>query len=231
MGFNKVVLPVLPNTGGFDMAFVDRWRAVHSPASRRLIMVKGYQHFAGRALTALEALERCKDDLRGYRIVVFCASEPVYARVTELQQGLGLEITVIPYATHDSMLRMFARARVYIGVSISDAISTSMLEAMAFGCFPIQTGTACADEWIQDGLSGFIVNPDEPEVIADRIRSALRDDQLVEQAAAVNYATVRSRLDQSLLRSEARRFYEDAFAGDGSGMGSVSSSPASQTGA
>ncbi|WP_157818000.1 glycosyltransferase [Candidatus Thiodictyon syntrophicum] len=211
LGFDKKVLPVLPNTGGFDLTFVDRWREVHPPAQRRLVMVKGYQHFAGRALTALDALERCAQDLKGYRIVIFSPSQPIYERVNELQQWLGLDIVVLPHATHDAMLRLFARARLYIGISISDAISTSMLEAMALGCFPIQTGTACADEWIEDGVSGLIVDPDAPQVIAEAIRRALRDDALVEQAAVINCATVRARLDQDQLRKQVRLFYDSAL--------------------
>ena len=57
------------------------------------------------------------------------------------------------------MLRLHGRARVSIAISIGDGISTALLEAMAMGSFPIQTCTACADEWIIDGKSGFIVQP------------------------------------------------------------------------
>lgn len=212
LGFRNQVMPVLPNTGGFDLSVVDRWHQVHPPAQRRLIMVKGYQHFAGRALTALEALEHCAPLLKGYRIVIFSPSQPVYARVTELKEWLGLDIVVLPYAEHDAILRLFARARIYIGVSISDAISTAMLEAMAFGCFPIQTATACADEWIENGVSGFIVPPDDPATIAAAVRTALQDDALVERAAVLNHATVRARLDQDQLRIKVRAFYDEAFA-------------------
>jgi len=72
------------------------------------------------------------------------------------------------------MLHYYGRARIYIGLSISDAISTSLLEAMVMGAFPIQSCTACADEWIEDGKSGFIVPPEDPHVIAEAIRRALR---------------------------------------------------------
>lgn len=213
LGFRGRVMPVLPNTGGFDLDFVERWRNVHPLDQRRLIMVKGYEHFAGRASIALEALERCAPLLKGYRIVVFSPSQPILSRVKELRDWLGLDIAVLPYAEHDAILRLFARARVYLGVSISDAISTSMLEAMAFGCFPIQTGTACADEWIADGVSGFIVRPDDPAGIAAALESALTNDALVARAADINRETVRLRLDQEQLKRSARGFYDIAFGG------------------
>ncbi len=51
-----------------------------------------------------------------------------------------------------------SRSRANIGFSKSDGISTSLLEAMTMGAFPIETGTACASDWIQDGVSGAIVS-------------------------------------------------------------------------
>jgi hypothetical protein len=64
LGFNKVALPVYPNTGGFDLNTIDGLRQ-HGPTSeRRLIMLKGYQTWAGRALTGLRALERCAEHQR-----------------------------------------------------------------------------------------------------------------------------------------------------------------------
>lgn len=212
LGLTGKVMPVMPNTGGFDLERVGTLRRVHAPSARRLIIVKGYQHFAGRALTALDALERCADVLKPYELVVFSSSEDVAARARRLNHDGVLNFWITDYLPHDQMLRLQGRARVYIGISISDAISTSMLEAMAMGAFPIQTNTSCCDEWIADGRSGFIVPPDDVDLIADRIRRAVTDDALVSQAAETNWATVQERLDQCLLRKQAVAFYDEIFA-------------------
>ncbi|WP_342737082.1 hypothetical protein [Bradyrhizobium sp. B117] len=125
------VLPVKPNSGGFDLPVVKQLRSLRLPSKRRLIMVKGYQHFAGRALVALDALAKASDALTGYKILVFSPSEPIYLRVDELRKYYDLDIEILQYADHGRMLRLFAAARCYLGLSVSDAISTSMLEAMA----------------------------------------------------------------------------------------------------
>ena len=36
------------------------------------------------------------------------------------------------------------------------------------GSFPIQSDTACADEWIEDGVSGLIVPPEDPDSLRRR---------------------------------------------------------------
>lgn len=204
-------LPVLPNSGGFDIAHLDRLRSPVRPSDRKLIMIKGYHHFAGRAMTSLRVLERFADRLKGFEIVLYsCSAEP-RARGLELKAQGVLDIRVIDWATHEEILGHFGRARLYMGISLSDAISTSVLEAMAMGAFPIQTNTSCCDEWFVDGQTGFIVDPEDFEGICDRFERALSDDALVDSAAPINQRTVEERLDLRVLRPRAIDFYERAF--------------------
>jgi len=52
--------------------------------------------------------------------------------------------------SHKQVLEMFAKSIIYVGLSESDGIRISMLEAMAMGATPVQTSTACCDEWFGD---------------------------------------------------------------------------------
>jgi glycosyltransferase involved in cell wall biosynthesis len=79
------------------------------------------------------------------------------------------------------------------------------------GAFPVQSCTACANEWIQDGKSGLIVPPEEPEEIAIAVRRALTDDQLVDQAAEINEKTVKERLDYSVIQPQVVKIYQDIY--------------------
>ncbi|NJD24020.1 MAG: glycosyltransferase family 4 protein [Betaproteobacteria bacterium] len=211
LGMDAYVLPVMPNTGGLNLVELEAVRNRSITSKRRLVMVKGYQHFAGRALVALDAIERCSEALQGFKVVVFSASAETIKRVDELKKSNRIDIDILPYANHETMLNLFGDARVYLGVSISDAISTSMLEAMATGAFPIQTNTSCCDEWIDDGREGFIIPCDNVGVIAERLARALLDDALVDCAAERNWRTVRARLDSELLRHKAVAFYDQIF--------------------
>jgi glycosyltransferase involved in cell wall biosynthesis len=213
-GFAGPVLPVLPNSGGLNL---DHVRRLHSgiPTSRRkTIMVKGYQHFAGRAMTALKVLERFACQLQGYEIVMYSASAEPLAAARDLAARDVLNIKAsgtLERVPHEDMLAAFGRARIYLGISISDAISTSALEAMAMGAFPIQTNTSCCDEWFEDAKGGFIVPPDDFELICDRFQVALSDDKLVDNAASINWTTVCNRLDEHVLRTKVQDFYDQVF--------------------
>lgn len=214
-GFAGHVLPVLPNSGGLDLEGLERLRNSDPPSQRRRVMVKGYDHFAGRGMVALDVLERFAPQLRGYEIVLFSVGPRVRKRGGELRsQGL-LDIRIIDWAPHEEILWAFAKSRIYLGISISDAISTSVLEAMAMGAFPVQTNTSCCTEWFEDGVSGFAVPHDDFETICAAFGRALQEDGLVDRAAVLNREVVQSRLDVKVVRPQVRAFYEEACAAVG----------------
>lgn len=208
-GFKGKVLPVFPNTGGFDMEEISYLRQSGKVSSRRIIMLKGYQSWAGRALVGLRALERCADILAGYEVIIYLAvHESVIIAAELFSESTGVPVNIIPKnSPHSEILHFHGKARISIGLSISDAVSTSFLEAITMGAFPIQSWTACADEWIEDGRTGFLVQPDDPEDVEAAIRHALADDALVDQAAVENADTCRARLDKGFLKEKAIELY------------------------
>jgi glycosyltransferase involved in cell wall biosynthesis len=214
-GFKGEVLPVLPNTGGFDIERMNQIRQPGPTSARRLIMLKGYQGWAGRALVGLRAIGLSAAVLKGYRVIIYVASEDVRIAAELVSRATGIPIEIVPQSSHEDILRLHSRARVSIGLSIGDAASTSMLEAMVMGAFPIQSCTACADEWIEDGKTGLIVPPEDPEPIAAAIRRAVSDDALVDRAAELNAQTARERLDQAVIRPQVIAMYEKVEANRG----------------
>ncbi|MBI2852130.1 MAG: glycosyltransferase [Chloroflexi bacterium] len=221
LGLKGEVLPVLPNTGGFNLEHVAKLRRPGPPSARRLILLKGYQGWAGRALVGLRAIALAADALKGYRVGIYLAGDDVKIAAELVSQTTGIPIDIIPFVSHDEMLRLFGQARVSIGLSISDAISTALLESMAMSAFPIQSCTACADEWITDGETGMIVPPEDPEIIAQAIRSAVTDDALVKRAAGVNEQVVRERLDERIIRPQVIVMYEKIVAEARSRAGNI----------
>lgn len=208
MGLRGEVLSILPNTGGFDLKRVARFRQSGPTSERRLILLKGYQHFAGRALVALRAVSLCANELKGYKVLIYSPSPDVKIAAELVSQSTGIPIDIIPPCSHDEMLQLYGAARIYIGLSISDAISTSLLEAIVMGTFPIQSCTSSAEEWIRDGETGLIVPPEDPEPVAAAIRRALSDDALVNRAAELNARVARERLDESVIRPQVIAMYK-----------------------
>ncbi|MEJ1230384.1 MAG: glycosyltransferase [Galbitalea sp.] len=207
-GFTGRAFGVFPSAGGFSAEQLNR--PLEPASSRRTIAVKGYESFVGRASIALRALEQAREHLAGYRIVIFSANLKTQRLAARLARKTGLDITWHPKKSlsHQQMMDLFASARVYLGVSLSDGISTSLLESMVNGAFPIQTNTSCASEWITQGVSGFAVDPGDTRSIGDDLTRALIEAQLVDAAAGINSATARARLTDDRGRANSFEFYD-----------------------
>lgn len=206
MGFSGKILPVLPATGGFDLSTILKYREIPT-SKRKLILIKGNQAWSGRALVALAAIKKCEDVLHDFSIEIYLANIDVAIAAELLSQDIGIPISIIHVDTHTQMLQKFGKARISIGLGISDGAPSALLEAIVMGAFPIQSNTSCADEWIVDGKSGFIVPPEDPDIIASAIRKAISDDNLVDTAAQINEETAKKNLDFFLIREKVIELY------------------------
>lgn len=203
LGFNGSFLPVLPNSGGLDFDIINKLRSSVVPSKRKAIILKGYQNWAGRALVGLRALERCSDILNGYKIYIYGAEDNIDVKIAAniFSTNTGIETIILPGSLmHNDILKMHGLARISLGLSITDAISTSMLEAMAMGSFPIQSKTACTNEWFEDKKTGLAVEPEDTEDIEKAIRLSLSDDELVDNAAKLNYAKLYEKIEKSKIK-------------------------------
>ncbi len=200
-GFRGEDLPVIPGGGGFDISWMNSLRSPGLTSSRRHIALKGYQNWAGRALFGLRALELCSDVLRGYVVSVHLAENDMAIASELFSQRTGIQVEVLPPGRpYEEIVRLHGKARVSLGLSISDAASTSALEAMTMGSFPVQSDTSCFCEWATDGETTLLVPPEDCEKIASALRRALTDNDLVDKAATANAKRAAERLDQRVIK-------------------------------
>jgi len=149
-------------------------------------LIKGYQDNPGRALNVLHALEELQDELNAFEIIVYSASDPVRLQVDLLRNKYAMNIKVLERISYQEMQNIFSQARISIGLAVSDGLPGVLVEAMAAGTFPIQSANSAAKDLIEHGVGGFIVDPWDLAAVADSIRIALSDDQLVDAARLIN---------------------------------------------
>jgi len=205
LGFTGHAMPVIPNAGGFSEADFAIPRL--TPSERKTIALKGYHGWVGRAKVSLEAVREMSKELQGYKIIVYSANKSVLKLARQVARQTGLEIKAFGKGamSHKQVLEMFARSKIYVGLSESDGISTSMLEAMAMGAIPVQTSTACCDEWFGD--SGVAVQEITVPAVKDAIRQGLK---LAEDSANAekNLKTIKTRASAKMVKKVALTFYD-----------------------
>jgi glycosyltransferase involved in cell wall biosynthesis len=211
LGFTNYVLKTIPVTGGLEIASLPVLENDFQLNSRRSIAIKGYQGKWGRAVEALDALEQLPPDLLSNFKVEIYSCEPAVELAASRLRKQGVNISTYPKGelSHQAVLDLFRRSRMYVGLSRSDGISTSMLEAMSQGAVPIQTDTSCANEWLSQDSQGFVANLARPGEITAAMEHILRDDTYVLKAQSTNLAVIKMRYDKKQLGTVVAGYYRD----------------------
>jgi hypothetical protein len=180
-------------------------------SERDLILIKGYESFVGRASIAIKAVETLSNELMHFEIHVYSTTWKTRKIIRKYNKNAERRITYYKKNSLSStqMLELFGRARIHIGISLSDGVPASMLECIVTGAFPIQSNTACCEGWLIDQKSGLLVSPELVEVVA-ALELAIQDDDLVDSAMAVNHQTAIEKLSQTFVvnRISGMKFYQ-----------------------
>jgi len=212
LGFKGDEVGVFPGAGGFDIAGMRTWIKPGRISKRRVIALKGYSGWAGRAIVALHALQLCADILQDYKVVVYSADAEIEHVARYVSRVTNIPFEVFPRSPRDEIIKLMGRSRIAIGMSISDGTPNAMLDAMVMGAFPIQSDTVSTAEWIILGENGLLVPPEDPVALAAAIRQALSDDRLVDNAARKNARIAAERLDRSVIQTQIVAMYEKVVA-------------------
>lgn len=204
----KKFLPCIPNAGGLDTVYISKLRNKFEYSQRNIILIKGHQSLVGRALDIVKILPKIFHELKDFELIFYSVTQDVKIETELLMLKYPLKIKCIENISHYEILELFSKSRAYIGFSISDGISTSMLEAMACGAIPIQSNTACTNEWIKNELNGYSVNIGDDENLIKAIKNTIHNKSLFDLAFNENFKIITERCNKDKIIEKAKLFYE-----------------------
>ncbi|TEU01439.1 MAG: glycosyltransferase [Anaerolineales bacterium] len=117
-------------------------------------------------------------------------------------------VRLLPKLLQGEMAMVYRMSKVMVSPSEHDGTPNTFLEAIACGCFPVVGDLESLREWVADGENGFLVDPDDPEALAQATSRALMSTELREQASKVNQDLVDERADRDRVAISAERFYK-----------------------
>jgi hypothetical protein len=207
LGFAGSVLDVLPIGGGFCLDSLLPLREPGRTSQRRVIIVNGSQGAIDRGLVAIRAVHLAAPALQDYEIAIYAVGDDATQAAELLAVETGLRVTIVPDLPYEQRMRYHGRSRVGVALNLADGIGAPALESMVMGAFPIQSHTSCLNEWIEDGQTGLLVHPEDPDDVAAALRKAVTDDELVDNAVRANDKLLEVQLDETTLSLKIRRMY------------------------
>ena len=214
LGFKGQFLPLTPVSGGIK---AERIAEPESPATfskRRIIAVKGYGGTWGQGALAIEALGGLATSLSGYQVVIFSCGHAARRAARRHLRPAGIDYRLHKKSSlsHEALLDIFRHTRIFAGVSKSDGLPATMLEAMSQGAYPVQTGSACIQGWFDPTRSGSELREGTVVEIQAAFAFALAHEAFLLEAQALNLATMRARYTLESLNVGVQPTYKSLFA-------------------
>jgi glycosyltransferase involved in cell wall biosynthesis len=126
-----------------------------------------------------------------------------WVRELKIEQSVEL----LPRQTRAEMADLFRQAQVVVSPSTHDGTPNTLLEALACGCFPVVGDIESLREWITQGENGFLVDPADPQGLADAILAGLQNPELRTQAQTQNARLITERAEYDQVMENAMAFY------------------------
>ena len=207
-GFVGAELPLVPNAGGFPNEIFE---IIKVPIlERKEIFLKGYGGQFGLPDIMFAVSEKILLEYPTYIINIVSVTPDLLSRVMFLQKKYPKRVkywTTRRPIPHERVLEILGRSIIYFGFSKSDGISTTFLESLIMGCYPIQTSTSCANEWVS---KGFIASSVEANIsdLSPIIDSVLRHKLDLDKVSKNNLLLARDLLKFDQIRKTSIHYYE-----------------------
>lgn len=114
-------------------------------------------------------------------------------RIVEL--GLEGAVTITGYLSQAAVADRLAASDIFVLPSFAEGVPVVLMEAMASRLPVVTTRIAGIPELVEDGVSGFVVPPGEPAVLAKRIEALVRDPELRQRMGEAGRAKVVAEFD------------------------------------
>lgn len=139
-----------------------------------------------------------------------CTGMQGEAQVMEWIWELGIEhaVELLPLIPHAEMGEVFRSAQIVVSPSVHDGTPNSLIEGMACGCFPVAGDLESIREWITHGQNGLLVNPNDPQSIADAILLGLEREDLRRDAAGLNANIISAKAEYGVNMGKVVEWYE-----------------------
>ncbi len=196
-----------------DSAAVSRAGLGCAEASHLIITAANIRRVKGLDVLVRAAAIVQREFPRAIFLIVGGILEPEYAReLEELTRSLALSDTVKFLGARKDVMPLLAISDVFCLPSRSEGFSNALVEAMASGLPCVATRVGGNAEALADGESGFIVDSDDPQAMAERILILLRDPELRRRMGQRGKETVESRFSAHSMITQLVGVYDELLA-------------------
>ncbi len=132
---------------------------------------------------------------------------PLYSDLVKYveEKGMVNSVKILGQIDHDEVATILNDIKLLILPSLSEGLPNVLLEAMACGTPVLATPVGAICDVIQESKTGFLINSNSPEHIADRINAIINRPDLIEKVSDNAYAYVRENFTFEITSENFRK--------------------------
>jgi glycosyltransferase involved in cell wall biosynthesis len=165
-----------------------------------LYPVKGYPYF-------IRAMKLVKKDFPDVRVII-CGRGKLQRELELLANECGLADSVSFLGFRADVPRLLQLMDVFVLSSLTEGLSLSILEAMAAGKPTVVTDVGGNHEIVVEGETGFLIPPENPVAIAEKVCCLLRDRALGLEMGRNGRQRTRDRFSRERMVQAYQELYE-----------------------
>ena len=146
--------------------------------------------------------------------VMLIGSGPLEPEIRAAIKSAGLESQVImtgniPYA---EALRHIAAADLFVSPSSQEGFGLAIAEAMALGVPVVAVAVGSVPEVVEDGVSGLLVSPGGPDLLAEAVARVLADRNLRRTIGAAAQERIQKRFTPPVIAERWEAYFNELAA-------------------
>lgn len=189
----------------------ERFFNVARRPERGRILCVGWINERKNTLGSVEAFARITDRSAEARLVIAGqAKEATYlARVKEAiaKHGIDKKVELLGHVNHTQLMEELRRASVFLLPSRQENSPMAIAEAMVAGIPAIAANRCGMPYMIEEGRTGFLIDPESTEQIADRLARLVASPSLCEQMGQAGRKVALKRFHPRAVAEKTREVY------------------------
>jgi glycosyltransferase involved in cell wall biosynthesis len=162
-----------------------------------------------KSLSTLVSAFALVKDIRPRLRLAIVGSGPVREELENQVRDLGLQSQVVFQPATQDVAGWLRAMDIFALPSISEALSNSLMEAMACGCAAVASDVGGNPELVRHGETGLLFTPGDVESLAEQLRAAALDDEWRNRMAARGAAWIAENLSREAAARRMQEIYSE----------------------
>jgi len=128
-------------------------------------------------------------------------------------EGISTHYSLLGYIPHTEMPQLYSNSSIFILPSMIENCPFSLLEAMSSGVAVIASNVGGIPEIIDDGIDGILIEPGNPELLAEEILFLLRNETKRKELSVNARIKILKNFTSKIMSEKIEKVYEKLLIG------------------